>query len=424
MKKETKKTPLAAWHEAHGATMVDFNGWSMPLWYPSGARSEHVAVITNAGLFDTSHMAVVMITGSGAKELLQRCFTKDLNACVGKGKTPLTPGRCAYGAYLSERGELIDDAIVYRIGSDEYMTVVNCGMGGKIAAHLRNHSDERNAEVADLTGQVGKIDLQGPESARILTGILKDAEDVLTDMPYFSFQGHFDQTSVLADTHLIDGTPLLLSRTGYTGEFGFEIFVEPDHLVRVWEMMLAAATDSGLIPCGLAARDSLRAGAVLPLSHQDIGPWPFINHPWPFALPYNADQTGFTKGFVGDIVLDLKEKADHTHAFVGYDPRKVSAHDSAAVVLDSGETEIGVVTTCVADLAIGREDDRIYSIASPDKPGDFKPRGLCCGFVRVKERLGSNQMVKLKDRRREIEVMIVDDVRPDRTARRPMREFL
>ena len=110
MQGDMKRTPLAAWHEAHGGNMVGFGGWDMPLWYPSGARSEHMAVITDAGLFDTSHMAVVLITGPGALELLQRCFTKDLIACVGRNNGPLGPGRCVYGAYLNERGELIDDA--------------------------------------------------------------------------------------------------------------------------------------------------------------------------------------------------------------------------------------------------------------------------------------------------------------------------
>ena len=99
-------------------------------------------------------------------------------------------------------------------------------------------------------------------------------------MPYFSFKGYFDNASPLADAaRLTDGTPIMLSRTGYTGEFGFEIFVAPHDFVKTWEMVLAAGEASGVVACGLAARDHLRAGSVLPLSHQDIGPWPFINTP-------------------------------------------------------------------------------------------------------------------------------------------------
>jgi aminomethyltransferase len=423
MREAAKTTYLYDWHKAHGANMVEFAGWNMPLWYPSGAIAEHQVVVTNAGLFDTSHMAVVLIAGTGAFELLQLCFTKDLNACVGKNKNPLTPGRCVYGAYLNEQGGAIDDAIVYQIGSEDYMTVVNAGMGGNVSERLRAHASGLNVRVTDLAARVGKMDIQGPQSARVLMRLLKDPETTLKNMVYFSFKGHFDEGSAAADTFLRDGTPILLSRTGYTGEFGFEIFVDPSKLTRVWEMILDAGADFGIIPCGLAARDSLRAGAVLPLSHQDIGPWPFINHPWSFALPYNDDETAFTKGFIGDCILKLRDKADHTYPFVGYDPRKVSIHEPA-IVSDSDGKEIGVVSTCVSDMAIGRLENRIYSIASPDKPEQFKPRGLCCGFVRVKSRPFPGQEVELKDNRRKIKVAIVDDIRPHRTARRPMSEMM
>jgi aminomethyltransferase len=267
------------------------------------------------------------------------------------------------------------------------------------------------------------MDLQGPISAKVLMKVLQDPENTLDDMAYFSFKGHFDARSGAANTLLEDGTPILLSRTGYTGEFGFEIFVDLQHLLKLWELILHAGQDFGLLPCGLAARDSLRAGACLPLSHQDIGPWPFINHPWSFALPYNENCIAFTKKFMGDRILAIRENAEHTYAFVGYDPRKVSIHDPA-IVLDARGNEIGVVLTCVSDMAIARYDGRIFSMASPDKPEGFKPRGLSCGFVKVKPKLVAGQEVHLKDSRREINVMISDDVRPDRTARRPMQEMI
>jgi aminomethyltransferase len=420
---EANKTPLYHWHLAHGANMVTFAGWSMPLWYPSGAVAEHQINITNAGIFDTSHMSVVTIDGAGSFELLQLCFTKDLNACVGKNMAPLRPGRCVYGAYLNGEGWVIDDAIVYQIGLDNYMTVVNASMGAAIADHLNIHAQGSKVRITDLTGHVGKVDLQGPMSAKVLMKVLQEPDEVLEDMAYFSFKGHFDAKSGTADTLLADGTPVLFSRTGYTGEFGFEIFVDLQHLLSVWESILHAGQNLGLLPCGLAARDSLRAGACLPLSHQDIGPWPFINHPWSFALPYNEEGTAFTKKFIGDRILAIREEAEHTYAFVGHDPRKVSIHDPA-IVLDDCGNEIGVVLTCVSDMAIARYDGRIYSMASPDKPENFKPRGLSCGFVKVKPRLVAGQEVHLKDSRREIKVMISDDVRPDRTAHRPMQEMM
>jgi aminomethyltransferase len=247
-------------------------------------------------------------------------------------------------------------------------------------------------------------------------------DSVFEKMFYFSFKGYFDSTSPLADAvRLSDGTPILLSRTGYTGEFGFEIFVSLDKTVKSWEMIYQAGQEFGLTACGLAARDSLRGGAVLPLSHQDIGLWPFIQHPWPFALPFNADQSGFTKSFIGDQALLTVDSPEYTYAFVGGDLRKVS---TPAEVLDSADNTLGTVLTCVSDMGIGYHQGRLLSIASPDKPQDFSPRGLCCGFIKVKSPLKPGAEVLLKDSRRKLKVTIVTDIRPDRTARRPIKEML
>jgi aminomethyltransferase len=324
---------------------------------------------------------------------------------------------------LNDKGHVLDDAIVYCIGPDNYMVVVNAGTGAVIAQHLKNNTARPDAEITDLTSKVGKIDIQGLASAKVLMKVLRKPLEALQDMRYFSFRGHFDEKSSAANTFLKDGISILLSRTGYTGEFGFEIFVQPERLIEAWERILAAGAEFGVIPCGLAARDSLRAGAVLPLSHQDTGPWPFINHPWEFALPFDHARKVFTKKFIGDSILAIREHSEHTHIFVGFDPRKVSTHDPA-VVIDAHGNEIGVVLTCVADMAIGLHEGRIYSMASPEKPENFKPKGLICGFVRVKHRLTAGQEVELKDNRRRIRATIVDDVRPDRSARRLIQKIL
>ena len=423
MEIETKKTALHAWHVTNGANMADFGGYEMPLWY-STARKEHLSVLTNAGIFDTSHMALVLVKGPDAYELLQLCFTNNLDACIGKSKKPISPGRCVYGAYLNEKGEVIDDTIIYKLEEDNYMAVVNAGMGGGIAEHFSANKGDRNVEITDLTARVGKIDVQGPMAAKILGKALADPGAVFEKMPYFSFKGHFDGASPLADAvRLTDGTPVLLSRTGYTGEFGFEIFVEAKHTVKLWEKISDIGKDFGLIPCGLAARDSLRGGAVLPLSHQDIGHWPFMHHPWPFALPFNDDQTGFTKRFIGDRTLLDIEVPVYTYAFAGNDLRKVSVEEPADV-LDAEGNKIGLVLTCVTDMGIGRHEDRIYSISSPDKPEGFKPKGLCCGFIKVKSKLARGEIVEIKDKRRKLKVTLVEDIRPDRTARRPMGKMI
>jgi aminomethyltransferase len=421
MEQGVKKTALHSWHVAQGARMADFGGYEMPLWY-SSAKNEHLSVLQHAGLFDTSHMAAVMVTGPEARDLLQYCFTNDLDACVGQLKKPLSPGRCVYGAYLNAQGEVIDDSIINQLSEDRYMAVVNAGMGAMVADHFNAQAGDRDVSISDLTGKLGKIDIQGPLAAKILSKVLAAPESAFDKLFYFSFKGHFDPGSPLADAvRLSDGTPILLSRTGYTGEFGFEIFVSPDKVVQTWEMIYAAGQEFGLTACGLAARDSLRGGAVLPLSHQDIGHWPFIHHPWPFALPFNADQTGFTKSFIGDQALLTVDRPEYTYAFVGGDLRKVT---TPATVLDAEGNALGIVLTCVSDMGIGYHQGRLLSIASPDKPQDFSPRGLCCGFIKVKSPLKPGSTVVLKDQRRKLNVTIVTDIRPDRTARRPIKEML
>jgi aminomethyltransferase len=396
----------------------------MPMWYPAGAKAEHLAVLTHAGMFDTSHMCVVMVRGTDALGLLQHCFSKNLEACVGTPARPLEPGRSVYGVFLGPAGEVIDDAIVFRLESDHFMVVVNSGMGAAISEHLKAQAGRRKAAVSDLSDAVGKLDVQGPAAARILRRVLRRPDKIFDHLPYFAFKGHFDPESPLGtEVQLTDETPVLLSRTGYTGEFGFELFCPPERFVSLWETLLSAGQDLGLIPCGLAARDSLRTGAVLPLSHQDIGPWPFLNNPWPFALPYSEDGQGFSKRFLGDTALKEADYGEHTLPFAGFDLRKVSTA-GPAVVLDEEERQIGSVLTCATDMAIGRAMGRILSINSPGLPRDFAPRGLSCGFVRVSRPIEAGKPITLKDNLRRITVEVVRDIRPDRTARQPLKRFL
>ncbi|MDJ0782598.1 MAG: aminomethyl transferase family protein [Desulfosarcinaceae bacterium] len=417
-----KKTPLHGWHVARGANMADFGGYEMPLWY-SSVKNEHLAVLTGAGIFDTSHMAAVTVSGPDAVALLQHCFTNDLAACIGPRKMPLADGRCVYGAFLNAAGHVIDDAIVFQVSADDFFIVVNAGMGAQIAEHLEGHLAGRNAAVADLTDRVAKMDIQGPQAANILAQLLASPETVFDRLPYFSFKGHFDPSVAQAKAvTLTNGTPLLLSRTGYTGEFGFEIFIGTGQIETLWKMVLEVGGAAGLLPCGLAARDSLRAGAVLPLSHQDIGPWPFVNHPWPFALPYD-DDGGFSKRFVGSEALLNATDAPHTLAFVGKDLRKVASGDDASGVYDGQGNRIGAILTCATDMGIGWSGGEIVSIASPHQPADFKPRGLSCGFVQVNQPLPVGETIELRDARRKIQVTITTDIRPDRTARKPMGQM-
>jgi aminomethyltransferase len=372
-------------------------------------------------------MAVVMITGAGARELLQHCFTKNLDRCVGKKLLPLSPGRCAYGAFLDKAGSVLDDAIVSMINETTYMTVVNAGMGNTITRHLADEARaaSRAADIHDFTDRVGKIDLQGPRSADILASVLANPAILQEPLPFFSFRGHFDGHAPEADqVRLVNGAPVLLSRTGYTGEFGFELYMDPSRLGDSWDLIMNAGAPYGCLPCGLAARDSLRAGAVLPLSHQDIGNWPFINHPWEHALPFTEDRRGFTKRFIGDDALLAHQGTGYfTLPFAGFDLRKVQTGPQT-IVVDSKDTVLGTVLTCVTDVSIDRVESQILSVNSPDKPQGFRPRGLCCGFVRLTSPLDEGSIITVKDTRRSLPAMIMKDIRPDRTARRPVREML
>lgn len=423
---ELRTTPLHQWHLDQGANMAHFGLYDMPLWYPAGVKAEHLAAIETAGVFDTSHMAVIGLQGKGALALLQRTFSKDLGRCQGKEKGPLTAGRCVYGVFLAADGTVIDDAIVYRLGEESWMVVVNAGMGGIVAHHLGGCPEASGVQRIDYTDLIGKMDIQGPLAAKVLTKVLRDPEAVFAGMAYFSCKGGFGELTAPRPVTLLDGTPLLLSRTGYTGEFGFELFVAADRIVSLWQTVLAAGEEFAVLPCGLAARDSLRTGAVLPLSHQDIGPWKFANNPWLFALPWDDGGKSFSKDFIGGRSLLEDQAEEYTLPFAGFDPRKITVGKDTFVTNLQGDT-IGQVLTCATDMAIGRVGEAIISVATPaaeGRPEDFRPRGLSCGFVKVHKSLAAGDIVIITDGRRDIRVEIRADIRPHRSARRPITSML
>jgi len=414
MDESLKLTLLNRRHRDAGAKMADFGGYEMPLWYETGVKTEHMAVLTSAGLFDTSHMACISLEGDGAFALLNFGFTRNLDT--------LKPGRCVYGAFLDEKGHCLDDAIVYRFSKDRFMVCVNAGMGGPVASHLEaRHTDAGQVRITDLSGKVAKIDVQGKNAARILAPLLETPDAVFDALPYFSFKGEIAPGR--ESVRLTDGTPVLISRSGYTGEFGFELFIQPERVVSLWDALLEKGKAFNLIPCGLGARDSLRAGACLPLSHQDIGDFPFINHPWDFALPFNHDKTGFTKNFLGAEALLSVKTPLYTHAFAGDSLRKVGTGE-ATRVLGAGGSPMGRVLTCATDMSISWVNHAIVSINTPDLPKEVKIKGLSCGFIMVDRVLSPGSRLTLQEGKRSIEVTVVADIRPDRTGRRALKHFI
>lgn len=423
---EHKRTVLYDWHVSQGANMAPFGQYEMPLWYRQGVKAEHLAVIQHCGLFDTSHMAVVMVEGEGSRELLQYCFSKDLERSVGIKRTPLVDGRAVYGIFLNPDATVLDDAIIFQLSSKRYMVVVNAGMGAGVAAHLVEHNGNYSAAISDLTDTVGKIDIQGPDAARVLKKVVNNPEQLFEQMFYFSFKGSLLSTAGPTPVSMIDTTPLMVSRTGYTGEFGFELFMARDHMQRIWQMLLEAGEEFFILPCGLAARDSLRAGASLPLSHQDIGDFPFAANPWKFAVAFDDDEKRFTKEFVGSKTLESLTVMQHTLIYAGYNPRKVVVTENSFVT-DLDGNRLGTILTCATDMAIDRVDNVIYSVASPvdtGRPENFTPKGLSCGFVLLDEYLQPGSEVYLTDGgKKKIKVEIRQEVRPGRSARLAIKDM-
>lgn len=413
MEKKIKHTPLHEWHLLNGANMGHFASYEMPIWYPSGAKEEHLSVIRGAGLFDTSHMAFLSVTGEAAIDLLQKTFSRDL--IPDRNNRAFIAGKCVYGVFLNEKGWVIDDAIIYGIASDEYLVVVNAGNNDTICKHLQERAGALPVRIEDLTGQVAKIDIQGPASGRILQALGAFSGVEIKNLSYFTFAGHFQKEKGGA---AIGGIPVILSRTGYTGEFGFEIISNQESLTQLWDAILNAGKKWNLLPCGLAARDSLRTGALLPLSHQDIGHFLFLNTPWMFALPLDKTRKGFTKSFTGSDALlrELSTHSHHTYPFAGFDLRKVSTAKAPAVITGDGKN-IGTVLTCVTDMALGRHEGKVVNQARQDFLPGSAIKGLSCGFLRTEAPLSCLEKVLLDDGTRRIEVEIVNDIRPDRSAR-------
>ena len=246
---EAKKTPLYEAHKELGAKIVEFAGYLMPVWY-EGIKEEVAAVRNAAGLFDTSHMGRIVIGGSQAEEFLQKVATNDIQK--------LKPGRALYTLLCRQTGGVIDDIIIYQSFHPQiFNLVVNASNFQKDLDWLKSHGSEMEIRISDITKNRSMLALQGPQACEILK-IAGLEEDILA-MKYFSH-----------DFGCIFNIPIRISRTGYTGEDGFEIFVNSSKAEKLWKKILEAGKEFGLKPCGLGARDILRLEAGLPLYGHEL----------------------------------------------------------------------------------------------------------------------------------------------------------
>lgn len=306
-----RTTPLTEWHRKNGAKLVPFAGFEMPVQY-SGIIAEHKHTRTKAGVFDISHMGEFKLSGKGAKDALNKVVTQNLDT--------LAPGKCRYGFLPNEKGGVLDDLIVYCLAEDSYMLVVNGACEDSdfnwINSHLPNELNFDNVSY-----ETAKIDLQGPESIEVMQSVF--GRD-FSHLKYFNFeQAEFD------------GYKLIISRTGYTGELGYELYLPSEKAESLWKKIVA---DERVLPIGLGARDTLRLEMGLPLYGQDLDT---EHNPreggYGFLLPDDA----FTE--VKEILVPLK-----------IDGRRSARHGDK-VFLDG--KEVGVVTSGSFGPSLG------YSVA-------------------------------------------------------------
>jgi len=241
-----KQTPLNATHRALGAKMVPFGGWDMPVQY-SGILDEHKAVRGAAGLFDVSHMGEIEFRGPVALEAVQRLTSNDASR--------LQVGQVQYSALTTEAGTFVDDLTVYKFADDHYMVTVNASNIDKDFAWMRDRT-KGNVQVRNLSDETALIAIQGPRAVEILQKLTP------LNLPAIKYYW-FAQGKVL-------GQDAVVSRTGYTGEDGFEIYVKPQQAVALWNALLEAGEPFKALPCGLGARDTLRLEAKMALYGNDI----------------------------------------------------------------------------------------------------------------------------------------------------------
>lgn len=242
-----KTTPLYEKHLELKGKIIDFGGWALPVEY-SGILEEHEAVRTKAGIFDVSHMGEITVKGEDAEKYLQLIVTNDISA--------LADNQIAYTPMCYPDGGVVDDLLVYKYSSDNYLLIVNASNTGKDFEWMKDHVSG-NVTVKNVSLDYAQLALQGPKAQTILQKIVNEDLDKIE---FYHFKGDVE----------VNGTKALVSRTGYTGEDGFELYVASVKAPEIWDLLLETGKNEGLVPAGLGARDTLRFEAGLPLYGQEI----------------------------------------------------------------------------------------------------------------------------------------------------------
>jgi aminomethyltransferase len=297
--------------------MVPFAGWEMPVQY-AGVIEEHRAVRTAAGLFDVSHMGEVRVKGSGAEAFLQGLTPNDVSK--------LPPGRAHYSGLLTEDGTYIDDLLIYRLAADDFLVVVNASNAPRDFEWIASRAaGAAGVTVADESDRYALLALQGPKAVEILEPL---ATAGATALRYYGFQ----QGEVA-------GRPALISRTGYTGEDGFELYVAPEHAAEIWRRLLEAGAGRGLAPAGLGARDTLRLEAAMALYGHEIDET---------TTPFEAGLGWVVKldkgDFLGRAALAAQQERGLARKLVGFEVQGRGIARQGHTVVSDGQT-VGTVTS-------------------------------------------------------------------------------
>lgn len=357
-----KHTPLYNAHVALGAQMVEFAGYAMPVRY-SSEKVEHAAVRQNAGLFDVSHMGEIFVRGPRACEAVDVLITNNVSDAHA--------GQALYGAMLNDNAGIVDDIVAYKFSREKILLCVNASNRDKDAAWIRKVVGERfspaEAQVDDASDAYAQIALQGPKAEHILVKLVPNAAEVKR----FSF----------IETKIQFGD-MIVARTGYTGEDGFEIFVAPDHAEGLWNHLLEIGNGDGLIACGLSARDTLRLEAGMCLYGNDIDDTTSpLEAGISFAVKWNKSTSFLAQ-------QKLEAERDVTRKLVGLtlSDRNIARHGYE--VFDGDSQKIGVVTSGTLSPTLNVPIAMAY-IAKP-----FAEVGTTV-YVKVRQNLAPARVTKL-----------------------------
>lgn len=361
---EPLRTPLHDWHKAHGGRLVEFGGWSMPVLYTSIVE-EHKAVRERVGLFDISHMGRLKVEGPGARAWIDAVTTND----AGR----LEPGRIQYSLACLEDGGVLDDILVYRnAGEGSYGVVCNASNRERVMAQFQANRGGRDAKLEDLTQETAMIAVQGPRAAGLAGRVF---EGPLEGLKYYAH----------AEGEVL-GAPATASRTGYTGEDGFELVVPAPLALATWERLMEAGADAGCIACGLGARDTLRFEAAMPLYGHELD-----ERTDPFAAGLGMFVKLDKGEFIGREALRArKERPTAKRVGLALHGKRI-ARQGAAVL--RGDQVVGAVTSGTFAPTIGRS----LAMASVEPAAAELGTGL---FVAIRENREEAEVVPLPFYRR------------------------